>query len=94
MFPEEYPEGFCELYDLEADPWEMSNLAFDPAYADMIGQMKEDLLNWIVSTNRPVTGGGGAPGGWQSYTRHGVSVNLDGKTDPEQIRQSKHKIYL
>ena len=33
-----------EFYDLENDPFELNNLIDDPAYAEMIGKMREDLL--------------------------------------------------
>jgi arylsulfatase A-like enzyme len=55
MFAEEHPDGFCELYDLEADPWEMHNLSRDPAYADTVAMMRHELLNWLITTARPAT---------------------------------------
>jgi len=33
MFPAEYPEGFGELYNLDDDPWEMTNVYFQLEYA-------------------------------------------------------------
>jgi hypothetical protein len=55
MFPERYPDGFGELYDLEADPWEMRNLYFDPDYAAVVQELKGDLLEWLITTTRPAT---------------------------------------
>jgi len=55
MFPEEYPGGFGELYDLEADPWEMKNLYFDPEYAPVTQELQGDLLAWLITTTRPAT---------------------------------------
>jgi choline-sulfatase/uncharacterized sulfatase len=55
MFADVYPDGFGELYDLEADPWEMQNLYFDPAYAPVIREMQADLLAWLITTTRPAT---------------------------------------
>jgi choline-sulfatase/uncharacterized sulfatase len=55
MFPEEYPEGFGELYDIEEDPWEMKNLYFEPEYQDTVREIQADLMNWLVTTTRPVT---------------------------------------
>jgi arylsulfatase A-like enzyme len=31
--------GTAELYNLKADPWEMKNLADDPAYAEILGEL-------------------------------------------------------
>lgn len=36
-----------ELYDLEADPYEVHNLADDPAYAEILQQMRQTLDDWI-----------------------------------------------
>jgi hypothetical protein len=55
MFAEEHPQGFGELYDLEADPWEMRNLYFEPAYAGVVQELVSDLLDWLVTTTRPAT---------------------------------------
>ncbi len=52
MFAEEYPEGFGELYDLEKDPWEMENLFFQPAYADVVASLHRDLTDWLITTSR------------------------------------------
>jgi arylsulfatase A-like enzyme len=45
-----------ELYDLEADPWELHNLAGDPRYADVVSAMRLHLLDWCLQTEdaRPV----------------------------------------
>ena len=32
------------LYDLEADPWELQNLALDPAYASVVSELKAEVL--------------------------------------------------
>lgn len=55
QFHEDYPEGFGELYDLQEDPWEMTNHYFDPAYADVVREIQRDLLDWLVTTTRPKT---------------------------------------
>ncbi len=39
-----------ELYDLEADPYEVNNLALDKSYADKLAGMKEILEQWIEQT--------------------------------------------
>ncbi len=36
-----------ELYDLEHDPYEMKNLAGDPAYADIKGRLRAELERWM-----------------------------------------------
>lgn len=55
MFADEYPEGFGELYNLQDDPWEMNNLYFDQAMETRVTEMREELLDWLVNTTRPVT---------------------------------------
>jgi arylsulfatase A-like enzyme len=36
-----------ELYDIEKDPWEIHNLAYDPAYKDVVVRMRNALTGWI-----------------------------------------------
>jgi arylsulfatase A-like enzyme len=83
MFAQDYPEGFGELYDLQADPWEMKNLYFEPEYAALIQEMKGDLLDWLLTTTRPKTALGlDAVPGEQAVTRFG-GVFYD--TDSDQV---------
>ena len=39
-----------ELYDMEADPWELTNLAGNPSMAKTRREMRERLLRWSVMT--------------------------------------------
>ncbi len=40
-----------ELYDLGADPWELRNLARDPACADELSRLRHRLVEWMERTN-------------------------------------------
>lgn len=40
-----------ELYDLQADPFEMKNLATDPAYKSHLVRFRNKLESWVVETN-------------------------------------------
>jgi arylsulfatase A-like enzyme len=43
----EYPQTQeAELYDLDSDPFELENLAYDPAYADRAAAMSARLHAW------------------------------------------------
>lgn len=96
MFPAEYPDGnFGELYDLEADPWEMRNLYFEPEYASVVNDMRLELMNWLVTTTRPRTVHAlPTYTSRQTITRNGHTVNLDGKVHPNRLRQLKMRNYL
>ncbi len=37
-----------ELYDIRSDPYELKNLAADPAYAKVKGQLRRELERWMV----------------------------------------------
>ena len=39
-----------ELYDLNADPWELTNVASDPKNASVIAELHELLLDWSTET--------------------------------------------
>jgi len=96
MFLDDYPDGgFGELYDLDADPWEMRNLYLDVDYADVVQELKQDLLDWLVSTTRPATVLGVRPfGGRQAVTRFRCSTNADGKFHPDRLRSMRSRNYL
>lgn len=40
-----------ELYDLEADPYELTNLAKDPQYKEKLDQLRAALDTWLVESN-------------------------------------------
>lgn len=46
-----------ELYDLENDPHELCNLATDPAYANVVREYRDHLLDWLVATEDTMAGG-------------------------------------
>lgn len=39
-----------ELYDVEQDPHELTNLAEDPAFAETLTRLRNEHLNWVVRT--------------------------------------------
>jgi arylsulfatase A-like enzyme len=43
----EAPRARLELYDLNADPWELRNVADDPAYAEEVRTLAGVLQDWI-----------------------------------------------
>lgn len=40
-----------ELYDVEADPHELHNLAGDPEYADVLARLRQAHLDWMEATD-------------------------------------------
>lgn len=46
-----YPEGYAELYDLQADPHELTNLAGKPAVREVELDMKDRLLKWLTTAD-------------------------------------------
>jgi len=95
MFREEYPDGFGELYNLNDDPWEMRNLYFDDANQVKIRELQADLLNWLITTTRPVsTNCADLDDSPQRKRRYHVVVNDDSKIHPDELRRISHKNYL
>jgi arylsulfatase A-like enzyme len=43
-----------ELYDLESDPGEVTNLAGEPEFDDIEGELKHQLLAWMQRTGDPM----------------------------------------
>lgn len=95
MFADEYPDGFGELYDLQEDPWEMLNLFFDPEYADVVRDIQMDLVDWFVTTTRPVTILPAVTKATsQTVLCYHNAVNADGKIHPDRIKETKSKNYI
>jgi N-sulfoglucosamine sulfohydrolase len=49
----------AELYDIRKDPYQMTNLAAEPAHAAMLKQMDARLMSELHATNDPRAQGGG-----------------------------------
>jgi arylsulfatase len=95
MFIDEYPQGFGELYDLQADPWEMKNLFFETAFQDIIHEMRHELTEWLITTSRPVTLWPAVPlASSQSRPRYNNFVYADGKTNLNQVWKKATKNYI
>ncbi len=46
-----------ELYDLEADPWEYSNLAGSASHAEVLVDLRERVANWMDESDDPLLAG-------------------------------------
>ncbi|MEX0760949.1 MAG: sulfatase-like hydrolase/transferase [Dehalococcoidia bacterium] len=42
-----------ELYDLSADPWELTNVAGDPGNGNVVSEMRKLLAGWMIQTEDP-----------------------------------------
>jgi arylsulfatase A-like enzyme len=51
------PRGEEELYDLETDPGERENLAYDPAYSETRAKLRQKLLTVLRETGDPLLDG-------------------------------------
>lgn len=95
LFQADYPDGFGELYDVEADPWEMRNLWFDPAYAAKVRELERELMDWLVTTTRPATILPFTPrDSDQMDMRYQNAFLPDGKIGPDRIRRAAFKNYI
>lgn len=95
MFPKEYPDGFGELYDLEADPWEMKNLYFELGFQGIMHDMERELIRWLITTTRPATVHPlKVRETYQTITRYHHTVNFDGKINPDHIKSIAGSNYV
>ncbi len=95
MFPEQYPDGFGELYNLEQDPWEMTNLFFEAEHADVVNELKTEMLDWLIRTTRPTTI---LPHVKQKTDQREIhyenAVNADSKIHPDLIQSVRTQNYI
>jgi arylsulfatase len=49
----EFIRKLDELYDLESDPNEITNLADEPEHAERVAVMKERVLTWLAESGHP-----------------------------------------
>jgi choline-sulfatase/uncharacterized sulfatase len=95
MFPEDHPGGFGELYNVADDPWEMTNLYFEPEHAAKVRELERDLTDWLVTTTRPATVHPLKPYDTkQGITRYHHTVNADGKINPDRIKTIAGQNYV
>lgn len=95
MFPDEHPDGFCELYNLVEDPWEMDNLALKPQFREKVEEMRAELLNWLITSTRPTTVNPlPAVMTEQRVERYHHTVNKDNRINPERVHELTHRNYL
>jgi uncharacterized sulfatase len=73
-----------ELYDLSRDPWQMTNLAVDPAYAERKGKLRGELDRYLADTKDPRASGGGAAFDGYYY------VTTGGPARPAQTTPKTH----
>ncbi|MFP4141259.1 MAG: sulfatase [Phycisphaerae bacterium] len=98
FFAEEYPDGFGELYNLDDDPWEMSNRWFDDDVRNVRADLQRELADWLVTTTRPTTI---LTQAWLKgeyvRRRYNNDVLADGSVPPEYISErvrANRKNYL
>ncbi len=68
-----------ELYDLLSDPGQLNNLAGQPSAQQVIGQLRDRLMDHLAATGDPRALGLPAP--WDYYPYYGRRVNEDWAVD-------------
>ena len=82
-------------------PGRLRNLYFDADYQDKVGELRGDLLEWLITTTRPGTVSGVNSARFdtpelnrQRELRYQTVTNHDGKINPALLRQANNKNYL
>lgn len=104
MFPElagDTPPDVGELYDMEADPWELHNLYGDTQYRDVVCDLRRSLLKWMIGTHHPITVlpmPSTLVGSEQATTVPATRLPEDGRIPPahlvQHVRQTRSRNYL
>lgn len=69
-----------ELYDLRSDPGQLNNLAGQPSAQQLVGQLRDRLMDHLAATGDPRALGLPAP--WDYYPYYGRRVSEDWEVDP------------
>lgn len=98
LFAAEHPAGFGELYDLAEDPWEMRNRWHDPECRGLVAELERELLEWLVTTTRPVTAHACSTHrrlfSPQARQAHHCWAEADGKVPPAAVHHDPERKYL
>ena len=76
-----YKDGSEELYDHSNDPWEWTNLAGDPRYADVIADHKRRLPKQQAAPGKSLTVRAGGSSGY-SCTRKALASGTSWSFQP------------
>lgn len=73
-----------ELYDMQTDPWQMRNLAADPAHQETLARMRAECIRWMLQ-NRDL----GLLSQYELYVRSEADSPLEMGADPTRnpVRQ-------
>lgn len=72
----DYPRiGYTQLFDLRSDPYELNNRADDPAYAEQLEQLRDQLHAWQERADDPLAQG--APARARDPVQRGEALPMD-----------------
>lgn len=81
-------EPFLEFYDLDRDPWEMTNRAPDSDYQDIIRGLQSALYDWVTWKWRPRTKPGKPPAPEHpNNDSMGNPLGPDDRINPKYLRE-------
>ena len=73
-----------ELYDLAKDPWEMSNVAGDPAYKDIKAQLSAELDRWMKDIGDPRADKDGGDDRFDKFKYYGGPAKKEKEPQPSE----------
>ena len=78
-----------ELYNLQEDRDEATNLYYDPRHQDIVHQCRRLLLEWLIDTHRPVTS-------WhnQAMSRHAVVRPADDTPEALSVLYDSNLVHI
>jgi arylsulfatase A-like enzyme len=74
-----------ELYDLAKDPWELKNVAGDPAYKDIKAKLADELQRYLKDTGDPRAEANGGDDRWDKFKYYGGPFKEPKKKEQPRI---------